>query len=309
MPAPFQHRAAPGWTRFNHGAFECTVVTDGQIRMGAPHTTFHGGTDANIDALLHAALLPTDRVVLEQNVLLVNTGDQMILFDCGAGNDPRFGGKTFGSHVGRTLTNLQAAGIDPESIDVIALTHAHSDHCWGLVDAAGRPVYRNARIAVSDVDVDYWTDLARLDTSEGARMSDTIRDLFLGAHKSLSPYLATGRVTRLSDGQEVAPGITAHLRGGHSPGHLMYRIESERALLTVWGDVAHHPVLLLAHPEWGFIYDFDQVAAAKTRVEVFDEVVATRSAVLAYHFPFPGRGHLQRTDGRLHWIPLPLDLT
>ncbi len=139
-------------------------------------------------------------------------------------------------------------------------------------------------------------------------MSEHMRDHFRGAHKNLTPYLEAGKLTRLSDGQEVAPGITAHLRKGHSPGHLIYRIESAGMRMTVWGDISHHWLLLLAHPEWGFTFDFDNDEAAKTRLQVFDEVLSARSAVFAFHFPFPGRGHLTRTDGRYEWLPIPLEL-
>ena len=306
MPAPYENHSQAGWTRFRHGAYECTVITDGQLHMGAPHPTFIGGTNAEIDALLADANLPTDRMAIEQNILIVNTGERLILFDTGAGTNAAFGVKTFGSHVGRAIPNMRSAGIEPEQIDIVALTHAHPDHCWGLTGDDGRRLYANAKVMISDVDIGYWTDLSHLSGPEGETMSDAMRDHFLGAHKSLTPYIDAGRVIRLTDGQEVVPGITAHLRSGHSPGLMVYRIEADGELLTVWGDIAHHHVLLLAHPEWGFIFDFDQKAAAQTRLKVFEEITATRSAVLAYHFPFPGRGHLQRTDGRLHWVPLPL---
>ena len=309
MNAPFKQQFQAGWTRFKHGAFECTVVTDGQLHMGPPQEQFPKADSAEIDALLSAAYLPNDRMDLEQNILVVNTGEQLILFDSGSGIDPAFGIKTFGSGVGQTIPNLRAAGIEPEQIDIVALTHPHPDHCWGLVDGEGRRLYPNATVAVGELDYDYWTDLSRLDSPEGRNMSEHMRDHFRGAHKNLTPYLEAGKLLCLTNGQEAAPGITAHLRKGHSPGHLIYRIESSGMRMTVWGDISHHWLLLLAHPEWGFAFDFDNEEAAKTRLHVFDEVIAARSAVFAFHFPFPGRGHLKRTDGRYEWLPMPLELT
>lgn len=308
MNAPFKQQSQPAWTRFKHGAFECTVVTDGQLHMGPPHEQFPKADRGEIDALLSAAYLPNDRMDIEQNVLVVNTGDWMVLFDSGSGVDPAFGPKTFGAGVGQAIPNLHLAGIEPAQIDIVALTHCHPDHCWGLVDGDDRPLYPNATVAVSGVDFDYWTDLRHLDAPEGREMSEHMRDHFRGAHKNLMPYLHAGRLTRLSDGQKVAPGIAAALRPGHSPGHMIYRIESASMEMVVWGDISHHFVLLLAHPEWGFTFDFDNDAAAKTRVQVFEEILAARSAVFAFHFPFPGRGHLQRTNARFEWLPISLEL-
>lgn len=309
MTAPYVNQSAPGWTRFRHGQFECTVVTDGLIQVGAPHPTFTVSNDSEIDSLLTDAFLPVDRMSIEQNILVVNTGERLILFDTGAGVNAQFGVKTFGTQVGRAIHNLRAAGIEPEQIDIVALTHAHPDHCWGLVDDDGHLLYPNAQVAVSAIDLDYWTDLSVLCKPEGLEMSEAMRDQFRGAHKNLTPYVEAGQVSRLSDGQVIAPGVTCHLRPGHSPGHMLYRIESEGQLLTVWGDICHHHVLLLAHPEWGIRFDYDQAAAARTRMQVFDEVIESRSTVLAYHFPFPGRGHLRRVNGRLDWVPIPLEFT
>lgn len=243
---------------------------------------------------------------LEQNILVVNTGDKLVMFDSGAGTNAAFGVKAFGARVGRAIPNLRAAGLDPAQIDIVALTHTHPDHYWGLVDDSGRMLYPNARIAVGDIDLNYWCNLSKPQPFE---MSDPMRDHFLGAHKNIAPYLDAGRVIRLLDNDVVTPGITAHLRPGHSPGHLLYRVGSDGAFLTVWGDICHHWALLLAHPEWGFVFDFNQKTAAQTRKQVFEEVIGARSAVLAYHFPFPGRGHLQRVDDRLQWIASPLELS
>ena len=309
MNAPFKQQCQAGWTGFKHGAFEYTVVTDGQLHTGPPHEQFPKADSTEIDALLSAVHLPNNRIDLEQNNLVVNTGEKLILFDSGSGIDPAFGIKPFGSRVGETIPNLRAAGIEPEQIDIVALTHPHPDHCSALVDGERRCLYPNATVAVSELDYDYCTDLSRLDSPEGRGMSKHIRHHVRGADKNLTLHLEARKLLCLTDGQEAAPGFTAHLRKGHSPGHLIYRIESSGMRMTVWGDISHHWLLLLAHPEWGFTFDFDKAEAAKTRQRVFDKVLAARSAVFAFHFPFPGRGHLKRMDGRYEWLPLPLDLT
>ncbi len=308
MTAIYKRQLQQGWTRFQHGEFQCTVVTDGPLHMGPPHGTFPGAPPEEIDDLLEGNFLPKDRMALDQNILIVDNGSQLILFDTGVGVNAELGVKTFGPQTGQTIPNLRAAGIDPADIDIVALTHAHPDHCWGLADDDGNMLYPNARIAIDKRELDYWTDLSILSTPKGEAMNAHMRDHFIGAHKNLTPYVERDRIIIVSDGFEVAPGVTAVGAAGHSPGHTHYKIESNGETMVVWGDCCHHQVLLLQHPEWGFLFDYDNKEASRTRVRVLTEVARERHTVLSYHFTFPGRGHLVEMDGRFRWLPSGLQL-
>ena len=106
------------------------------------------------------------------------------------------------------------------------------------------------------------------------------------------------RLSFVEDGKQVVPGITSLAATGHSPGHYIYAIESRDETLIVIGDLSHHEVLLLKRPRWEFAFDHDPVKAAKTRIRFFDQIAQQRHAILAYHFPFPGLGHLRKdADG------------
>ena len=295
LPDPF--------TRFAHGRFACTVVSDGVLQMGPAHVNFPTANPAEIDALLTEHYLPTANVRLNENILIVDTGDQLVQFDSGVGVDPDLGRGFFGPGTGQVIPNMRAAGVEPADIDIVAITHTHPDHVWGLVDAAGVPLYTNAKIAVSREDFDHWTDLSRVDAAPNQHM----RDHYLGAHKNLMPYADTDRIIWVQDGTQIAPGITALATPGHSPGHVVYRISSDGNDLVCWGDLCHHQVLLLQHPEWAFQFDYDQAAATAQRWRVYDLVDTERTLVLAYHFPFPGLGHLKKDGQGYSWLPSELD--
>jgi glyoxylase-like metal-dependent hydrolase (beta-lactamase superfamily II) len=188
MTAPFQKEAFVGWTRFRHEDFQCTVLTDGPMNIGSPANGFPKADPREITELLAGAFLATESMTLDQNLLIVNTGQNLVLFDTGCGVNHAFGKSSFGpkigAEIGRAIPNMRAAGIDPEQIDVVALTHAHPDHCWGLVDDHGNRLYPNARVAISAVDYNYWTDLSRIPEASTQHR----KNHFSGAYYNLLPY-------------------------------------------------------------------------------------------------------------------------
>ncbi|HEX4252527.1 MAG TPA: MBL fold metallo-hydrolase [Pseudonocardia sp.] len=291
------------WTRFRHGELECTVVSDGPIHLGPARDAFPGAEPAELDELLQRHYQPTEQVSLEQNLLLVEAGGQLVLFDTGVGTNLDLGRGFFGPQTGRAIPNLRAAGVEPADIDIVAITHGHPDHCWGLVDDDHRPLYPNARIAISRTDYEFWTDVSRIHDG----MTDHMKDHFTGAHRNLTPY--RDRLLLLEDGDQVADGITAIATPGHSPGHLVYSVSSAGQTMLVWGDLCHHQVLLLKRPQWGFVFDHDGPAATAQRLRIYQLADEGRHTVFAYHFPFPGRGHLLRDGDEYTWLPLPLELS
>jgi len=96
---------------------------------------------------------------------------------------------------------------------------------------------------------------------------------------------------------------------GHTFGHYMFMIQSEGKSFAYLGDLAHHPVLLLERPRMEFAYDSDPKMAAATRVKMLEMLAANKTAVLSYHFPWPGYGHVVKTGEGFHYIAEPIVMT
>ena len=299
--APFRNTLPPAWHRFRIVEFEATVISDGLLPIGPPLPAFPSAPPPGLRELLASNLLPLDETPLEQNALIVNTGRQLILFDTGMGESMGQASKMFGPTSGRLLQNMRAAGIEPEQIDLVVLTHAHCDHCWALVDANGNRNFPNAQVALSEADLQFWTDEGN---KKGAGFMPTFID---GARKNLLPY--RDRMIMVRDEQPVAPGIVALSSPGHTLGHHCYAVTSGSTTVVNTGDLAHHPVLLLRRPMWEFAYDSDPKLSARSRMRMLDRLATDKHQVLSYHFPWPGLGRMRREGEGYGWIATPTNLS
>lgn len=295
--APFAANQAPYFYRFAHGKMQATVVSDGILPLGDPSGTFLGAAKEDVAKMLTDNFLAPANVVLEQNILILNTGERLVLFDTGMGTS-----QLFGPTPGKLLANLKAAGIEPADVDAIVATHAHCDHVWGIMADDGSRNFPNAQIYISQIDFDYWTDEAKLAIKEPAFMKDFIE----GARKNLLPN--RDRIVFIKEGQEFLPGIVAMATPGHTVGHMAFMVTSEGKTLAVIGDVTHHQVLLLERPRLEFAFDSDPKQAAATRVRLLDTLAANRTQMIAYHFPWPGIGHVAKQGEGFRYYPTPLQM-
>ena len=288
---------APCFYRFKHGNMQATVVSDGILPLGEPSASFLGTSKEEVRRMLTDNFLSPDNVVLEQNVLVVNAGDKTVLFDTGMGSSTMFGPTT-----GKLLANLKASGIDPKDIDAVVATHAHCDHVWGIMGDDGGRHFPNAQIYISQADFDFWTDEGKLGMKDPAYMKPFVE----GARKNLLPN--RDRIVFVKDGQEFLPGIQAMSAPGHTVGHTIYMLTSDGKTLAAIGDLTHHQVLLMIKPRIEFAYDTDSKQSANTRVRVLDMLATNRIPLIAYHFPWPGMGHVAKQGDGFQFFPAPLQM-
>ena len=285
---------APGYYRLRVGGLEVTALLDGHLEI--PPAMFSLPAEDAAE-LLRAAFRPGGPIRTPVNAFAVNTGERLYLVDSGTA-----GG--FAPGVAHLPEALAAAGLPPEAVDAVILTHLHVDHAGGLV-RDGKAVYPNAQIVVADAEAAFW-----LDEAIEAKAPDEAKPFFAIAQASLAPY--GDRVTRLSQGTaEAAPGFEVTPLPGHTPGHTGYVIGQGTDRLWLWGDIVHAAALQFPRPEATIAFDTDRAAAAASRGLAFDRAANERLLVAGVHLPFPGLGYVTRgADGQGYrfepapWLPL-----
>jgi glyoxylase-like metal-dependent hydrolase (beta-lactamase superfamily II) len=285
-----KHSQAPAYP-FSVGAINGCILSDGPLDLGSPEKVFLGETKQNVEQALTRNFLPTERIVVEQNILFFSLGNTNVLVETGVGS---FTG--FGEDAGKLVDNLIAARIEPAQIDAILCSHPHPDHVGGLCQANGQPTFPNASIYLAEHDFAYWTDEALLDSWAAVAIRV--------ARANLLPLRE--RLIFIRDGEEFLPGIKAHFTPGHTSEHICFELRAGTDSLFLLGDLAHHAVLSLENPLLNFAADLEPATAAKTRTRVLSTLAEERTRVLGYHFPWPGLGHIVKQGQGFRFVPEPI---
>ncbi len=268
------------------GRYRITAILDGVAPLGRGF--FFGG--AEVDAVMAQVGIGPDALPAPVSAFLLQSDDRTILIDAGMGEQellgPGFGGLTPG---------LAAAGVAPDDIDLVVLTHAHPDHLGGLIHG-GEAVFKNAELAIGEVEAAFWTDEAMM-----AQAPDEAKGLFQLAQTVLTAYAT--RVTRIAYGGEAAPGLSMMLSPGHSPGHSIVRIDGGDRQLLMIADTLHSADVHPALPDVGFGFDSDPAQAAASRRRVLDMVSSDTTLVAGSHIHFPGFGRILRDRDAYRYIP------
>ena len=269
--ADMKGMATPLFSRFKHGDFEVTTLLAGTRPVEEPQTIFGMNVSAeDFAAVSEAAHLPTDVAQFFFTPTVVNTGEELVLFDTGLNAE------------GITAA-LAAAGYTPDQVDTVVITHMHGDHIGGLNSDAG-DTFPNARYLTGAAEHNHWSAAG----NEG----------FDAKVKPLND-----KMTFLDDGGSVAPGITAIAAFGHTPGHMGYMIESGGKGLVLIADTANHYVWSLAKPDWEVKFDMDKAAAAATRRQMLGMIAADRLPFIGYHMPFPATGFVEADGDGFRYVP------
>ncbi|BCM65020.1 MULTISPECIES: MBL fold metallo-hydrolase [Streptomyces] len=241
---------------------------------------------------------PQGVVRLDSHSFAFATGGLRVLVDTGIGNGKPRANPAWNGLRTDYLDRLTAAGFPPDDIDLVVLTHLHTDHVgWNTRWDNGTwvPTFPNARYVTARAEYDFWA---------GYAMDEPRRQMF---RDSVHPVAEAGLLDLVdvpADGVEPAPGLRLLPTPGHSPGHLAVQLTSEGATALITGDCVHHPVQF-AHPALGSCADVDPALAEATRRRLLGALAGTGTLVLGTHFPPPTAGRVTGHGEAYRLRPVP----
>jgi len=283
-----------GFYQFNLRDLKVTVLNDGYFHLSEitpPDMEPTHGLGFNADEevrsdYFNTRLLQPGNVSLPISPVLIESGTQRILIDSG------WSIPGASATAGRLNSTMSLLGIDPESIDMVLLTHAHPDHLGGLVDLETQSViYPNAEVVLTEADFTFWTG----DTAPQVMPEPHLTGM-VGVLNNLNNHIRL-----IQAGDEVANGIWSIPSAGHTPGHICFRLESGNRSLLMLGDAIVNIHVSFERPGWHNFWDIDQDEAAQTRRRILDMAVADEMLMLGYHLPFPGIGYALKDGDSYRW--------
>ncbi len=291
LAAPPQHHdQVPGFYRLKVGDLEVTALFDGPA---VADLHWLNGTKATIDGVVEALREDPHMLEAADTGFLVNTGKQLILVDAGAGT--WYGGAALGHLAG----NFRSAGYTPEEVDLVLVTHLHSDHIGGLTTQDGKRVFPNADVYVAKAESDFW-----LSPEIAAKAPKDVQPFFQSAQAIAGPYIKAGKWRTFSGSETIVDGMQLVPLHGHTPGHTGYEFSSKGHKILFWGDTIHAQRVQLQHPELTVVFDIDPTAAAATRNQLLPRLAREGVVIAGPHMSFPGLGRLHKEGSGYSWAPV-----
>ena len=152
----------------------------------------------------------------DANVYLVDSGDTLVMVDCGCGES-----------LEGILDNVEELGFEVRDISHLLLTHEHFPH------AAAANAVQKMNVQV----------VASAPAADAVRAGD-LRTAAFCYHRQFVP--CEGPVTVIEDGVRIEVGplsLRAVALPGHSPGSMGYELVLEGRRILFCGDVVRSPVL------------------------------------------------------------------
>jgi glyoxylase-like metal-dependent hydrolase (beta-lactamase superfamily II) len=224
-----------GFYRFKIGDFQATVISDGYGDFPVGPVFAMNVSEGELAPVLNANFMQP-MVQVTNNVLVVDTGEELILVDTGFGEKI---GPSFGSFPGLEA-NLRRAGISPESIDLVVTSHGHLDHIGGLVTRSGALAFPEAQFVFVDTEWNYWTGSRYESEVNSSPMPDPFKKATIAAAENLPPVADQSRFVK--QGGEIVSGVHYIATPGHSPSHASILFTSGNEQFMHMGDIAHNPV-------------------------------------------------------------------
>jgi glyoxylase-like metal-dependent hydrolase (beta-lactamase superfamily II) len=244
------------------GHLELFLVRDGTFRLDG------GAMFGQVPKVLWERTHPADernRILLGLNCLLVRTPEEIILIDTGLGDmhDEKFAYLYAVDKSAHSLqTDLAAAGVTPEQVDKVVLSHLHFDHCGGNCQR------RDGKVVPTFPNATYHVNRSEFETAKNPDPR---------SRPSYQPHTwevleETGRLVFTEHDEQIAPGIELLSTPGHTLHHQSVLVRSQGRTACFLADLA----ATSAHLKTNYVMGFDlyPVLTMESRDRVLKQAAA-----------------------------------
>lgn len=186
-----------------------------------------------------------------------------------AGFTPEVGRRRGRTHLASPVDLLGAIGVGAADVGHVVITHLHYDHTGYL------PSFPAARFVLQEAEMRFWTG-RHAGRGEFKRLCEPSDLAFLVEAN------VEGRVRQLSGDLEIAPGISVHLVGGHTPGLQVVRVRTARGWVVLGSDAAHYQENLEADRPFAIVHTLPLMYDAFDRLE---ELAGPDGVIVPGHDP------------------------
>lgn len=286
VPPPYRART------LRAGGWDVTELSDGFLRLDG------GAMWGVVPATMWRAMTPPDaenRILMALRPFLARKGDIVAVIEGGIGT--RWDAKKrsiYGIEATLGLAeSLARCGVRADEVTHVVASHAHWDHFGAPVierDGALAPLFSKARHYLPRVEI-----ANALNPDHVRRASYRVEDV--------EPLARAGLLVAYEGSAEIAPGLRAHVLGGHSDGVAVITLDEERDDGAIfWSDVvptAHH-----VQPPYIMAYDIDVARSFEVRSRWIARAAERGWTGLFYHDVDTAFGRIEK-DGKRYRVVAP----
>lgn len=237
-------------------------------------------------------LLPADEdntIPMQANLFVLRTGDRNVLFDTGLGDCLTDGEKKIYAASGDTNieNGLRDIGLTTDDIDLVFLSHLHTDHAGGAVkniDGTYTTRFKKAKYIVQKME---WRDA----------MNPNERTAAVYIPERLEILEKSGQLEQIDGEEEILPGVKAILTGGHTPGHQAVEAVSDDMTVVYYADII--PSSYHVRIPYVAAVDLDPMKTMAVKRDLLEKLADKNNAVVFDHDVDIKVGSLTRDGKRI----------